>query len=74
MVTIVNIHGIRFYIAKLGINPSTKTRNGKTYTYYTKRVILPGDFPGDKVYILTEEDFKKLEKILKACTITSETS
>jgi len=72
MVQVLTIHGIKIYVAKLGINPSTKSRNGKVYTYYTKRVILPSDFPGEpgaRVYVLSEEDFKKFEKLLSLCAL-----
>jgi hypothetical protein len=69
MVTVVEIRGIRFYVTRAGINTGKKVRNGKVYIYYTKRVILPRDFPGDKVYVLSEEEFKKLEKILNFCIL-----
>ena len=69
MAVIVEVHGIRFYVVKVGSHLSKKVHNGRVYAYSYKRIVLPQDFPGDVAYVLTKEEFEKLEKLLSSCAL-----
>lgn len=67
MADIIKIAGVKIYVAKLGLNPSRKYTRNKVYVHYTKRAILPHEFPGNVAYVLSEEEFQKVLKILENC-------